>query len=793
MGKTTKKPQNVIAQFIARYRARTKSPLIHWPILAIFAVWFIFSSPYFLKGLVPFPSKYLVTFFAPWSASYGMPLKNNAMPDVITQIYPWKRLTIDTWKQGQIPLWNPYSFSGTVHAGNYQTAVFSPLNVLFFLIHEVDAWSLLVLLQPLLAGLFMYLFLRSLDRSEAASIMGSVAFMFCGFIVVWMAYATLGYAALWLPLILFAVHRQFQKSSWWNLVLLTLGLALSFFSGHFQISLYVSGLTLCYLLAETVRTGRWRVGGILVLFFALGIGLSMPQLTLSFDAFEQSVRSSNFGKGEVIPWQYLITILAPDFFGNPVTRNDWFGHYAEWAGYIGVIPLFLAVFAIIRKKTFQEWFFAAAGFVTLALALPTPLNDLLYTLKIPVLATSGASRIIVLTSFSLAVLAAFGLDGILDAWKARNRKQLIGLTVGTLLFVAFVWMMLFFGSWLPEEKATIAMHNLILPSAMFIACIILALAGFIRKKGVRFVITVSLLGLVAFDLLRFAAKWMPFDPKEYVYPPAKVLSFLNKKEIGYYRVFGNIGNEVGTAFAIPSIEGYDALYQKRYGEFVNSAADGKFHGAGRSVVLADRQGMYTEDLLQLLGVRYVVHRISDGQNVWTFPLWKYPHYRSIYRDEHFEVFENTQAYLRTLLASSYVVARSDAEIVETLWDRNFRRNSMLILEQEPEVKPAEGEGTSAISKYSPTEVVVEVKAAAPKLLFLSDVYEKGWKATIDGAPTALYRADYAFRAVGVPAGEHVVTFAYDPAGFRLGLVLATVAVVVLIGGSIKKLYENSYL
>jgi len=158
-----------------------------WPIIVILVVWFIFSSPYFLHGLIPFPSKYLVTFFPPWNVMYGMPVKNAAMPDVITQIYPWKNLTIDTWRKGAIPLWNPYSFSGTPHAANYQTAVFSPFNLLFFILLQVDAWSLLILLQPLLSGLFMFLFLRELSRSRQASLLGSLAFMWCGFLVVWMA------------------------------------------------------------------------------------------------------------------------------------------------------------------------------------------------------------------------------------------------------------------------------------------------------------------------------------------------------------------------------------------------------------------------------------------------------------------------------------------------------------------------------------------------------------------------------------------------------------------------------
>ncbi len=209
-----------------------------WPIVIIFIVWFVFASAYFLKGLVPFPSKYLVTFFPPWSAQYGMPVKNNAMPDVITQIYPWKKITIDSWKQGQVPLWNPYSFSGTPHAANYQTAVFSPVNLLYFFLPFIDAWSLTVLLQPIFAGIFMYFLLRCLDRSQEASIIGAIAFMFCGFLTVWMAYGTLGWAVLWLPLIFAAVLMHIDKRSWWNPMIISVSIVWSFFSGHFQMSVY---------------------------------------------------------------------------------------------------------------------------------------------------------------------------------------------------------------------------------------------------------------------------------------------------------------------------------------------------------------------------------------------------------------------------------------------------------------------------------------------------------------------------------------------------------------------------
>ena len=123
-----------------------------WPIIFIFSVWFIFANPYFLRNKAPFPGTYQVNNFAPWSANpaWRGPVKNGAMPDIITQIYPWRHLAVELWKQGQIPLWNPYSFSGTPLLANYQSAVLSPFNILFFALPFVDAWSILVLIQPLL-------------------------------------------------------------------------------------------------------------------------------------------------------------------------------------------------------------------------------------------------------------------------------------------------------------------------------------------------------------------------------------------------------------------------------------------------------------------------------------------------------------------------------------------------------------------------------------------------------------------------------------------------------------------
>ena len=70
---------------------------------------------------------------------------------------------------------------------------------------------------------------------------------------------------------------------------------------------------------------------------------------------------------------------------------------------------------------------------------------------------------------------------------------------------------------------------------------------------------------------------------------------------------------------------------------------------------------------------------------------------------------------------------------------------------------------------------------ATGLLVLSDTYDRGWKATIDGQATPVYAANHAFRAVAVPAGAHQVDFRYEPLSFRIAVALSLVTLGAVVG------------
>jgi uncharacterized membrane protein YfhO len=78
---------------------------------------------------------------------------------------------------------------------------------------------------------------------------------------------------------------------------------------------------------------------------------------------------------------------------------------------------------------------------------------------------------------------------------------------------------------------------------------------------------------------------------------------------------------------------------------------------------------------------------------------------------------------------------------------------------------------------------MQVTTTVPKLLFLSDSYDEGWKVTINGKPVPLYRADYTFRAVSVPMGESTVIMEYVPwsIGWGSGISAVALGIIVLYG------------
>ena len=185
--------------------------------LALLLTICLFFTPFFLQGKLPIPADTLVGLYHPYRDLYekefprGMPFKNFLITDPVRQQFPWRTLAIENEKSGTLPLWNPYTFSGTPLLANFQTAAFYPFNILFFLMPFSSAWGLLIIAQPLFAGLFLYLYLRHLKLTQPAAFSGGMVFAFSGFATAWLQWGTIMHTALWLPLILLAIDKVINR------------------------------------------------------------------------------------------------------------------------------------------------------------------------------------------------------------------------------------------------------------------------------------------------------------------------------------------------------------------------------------------------------------------------------------------------------------------------------------------------------------------------------------------------------------------------------------------------------
>src|SRR3990167_9888848 len=152
-------------------------------VLVFVIVSLIFFYPIF-NGRIPFPGDLLIGEYAPYNsysflgyAPGGYPNKGQDF-DVIRLLYPDKEFSIRMFKNLELPLWNPYNFSGNPHAASLQSGPFYPLNILFLFLPYIAPWTIFIVLQPILTGIFSYLFARELKLSTKSSVFSGLLFAF---------------------------------------------------------------------------------------------------------------------------------------------------------------------------------------------------------------------------------------------------------------------------------------------------------------------------------------------------------------------------------------------------------------------------------------------------------------------------------------------------------------------------------------------------------------------------------------------------------------------------------------
>lgn len=118
--------------------------------------------------------------------------------------------------------------------------------------------------------------------------------------------------------------------------------------------------------------------------------------------------------------------------------------------------------------------------------------------------------------------------------------------------------------------------------------------------------------------------------------------------------------------------------------------------------------------------------------------------------------------------------------------RLLRAGERLTLQGAAEARtlPDASGGQVTFIAYDETRVSLRVDAPAPAYLVVKDAYYPGWQATVNDAPTPIYRANLLFRAIPVPAGQSAVVLRFEPTSWRaalyIGIALWLIAILILI-------------
>ncbi|MFN8483657.1 MAG: YfhO family protein [Anaerolineae bacterium] len=713
--------------------------------------------------------------------------------DFFDQFYAFHRFAAGELAAGRLPLWNPYTFSGHPFLADIQSGVFYPPNLAMLLAAAlrggdlpIRALYLQVALHLFLAGAFTYAFARRRLGGRWAALLAAVVFAGGGYLT---SYPPLQLAVLqtdaWLPLLLLLIDKTLSLvetrhgASLPGVLAMGLVWAMALLAGHPQSAMYVGYVALAWGIYRAWQAGiGWWRGALIVAVSALiGLLLAAAQWLPGIEYARLSVRAAaSYDKlAHGFPFRDLVGVILP-------------GVVSVWSPlYVGILPLILAVYAMLRWwRAYDTAFWAALGGVALLLSFGGGLfvYPVFYWLAPGFNIFQGQERAAFLVAFALAMLAGAGLAGLLAAMEERNetqrrkgaKEERSGLSFSaplrlgvTLLFlgliiagVAGVWA--WRGPVAGEGRAQL--WSLAGVGAWLAAFALLALAWlrWPRRRawwvGLAVALAVADLARVALPLLAG-----PVPPPGLGYPVALVepLQAAGTTRVeNEYRLPANYG----VLNSIQDTWGASPLRTQRYADFY-------------AAVPPERRR-------RLLNVGYFLTWHGDVPGMTEVA--QLPVVNGVSGAKETTYLLKTEPGPRAWLVGDVEVV-DDADALARLADPAFDPWQTALVapgggvetRHDASLHPPAMPTQPTYRQFAPGHVAVHVETPAPALLAVSEVWYPGWQATVDGAPAPLLRAYDTLMAVPVAAGAHTVELRFEGPLVKVGLAVSglTLALVGL--------------
>ena len=698
--------------------------------------------------------------------------------DLASFLYPVYHFAARSLKQGIIPLWNPYLYGGAPFVSDIQSGIFYPVNLLIFLLVPeltYPVMEFMAVLHFFLAGAFMYLCLRYLEpraqMHRLAALGGAIAFMFSDLFITHLGNLNMIAVAAWLPLIFLFYHRamlerRLSRAAWAGLFF-----GIATLAGHIQITLFIAlALTLytaCQIAITPPLLSALRSPlSTLILTLAVAFGVAALVLLPGYEMAGHTLRAAldyhQASQYSLAPGQ-LIGLLVPNFFGRD-PRHHWSPWERVEAGYIGVLPLVLALLTVLLRREKLVRFLLGLAVLSLLLALGgySILHGWLYRWVPGFVGLRAPARFVYLMDFGLAILAALGLDVLLRPLKPGQRatyrrllKTAPWVVIGTVLLAAPLG---YFAILDAQSKDAIVFWrvSMAIDSTVLFLLFLAASAAILWMRGCRWVRrnTLGLLavGLIVVDLASTGA-YVDLGHQD----PA--LGFQHPAAIEFLRADPD-------CYRIDTRTDVWEMWQPDL-SLLYGIQD--VWGVVNPLTLADynryweHMGSRSSPLYDFLNAKYVIGSKGVALDWEKFvPVFD--------GDPQVNIYLNTKALPRAFLVHRIRIAADHEEAFNLIHQHDFDPATEVILEgASGEVLPANEAERVSIVSYQPNEILLDVTVTAPGYLVLSEVYYPGWQVCVDGHEEAIQRANYAFRAVHLTPGSHRVRFLFAPLTWKVGL------------------------
>jgi hypothetical protein len=738
-------------------------------------------------------------------------LLSNQHSDILSFWLPRSCLMGRSLSAGDVPLWNPFEMAGTPFAADSQSGWLAlPTMLLSWAFGCGGGLRALIVLQPIMAGLGTYWFLRRERLGRPAATAGGLSFamtMAASTVAISMPFA--GFLA-WTPFVLvgasgyLSAERVSRRLLWLALAALAWGQVATSHMSHGLVM--CTALTFAYVAARSVADvvagrRRWTAAlGWAAGFFAF---LPLANLAILVPRFALISRSSlRAGYGAL---EGTLARAAGIQGRRPIPDT---GIWSGWpfalastpGAYLGAAILLLVPMAFRdRRRRPLVLAFALAGavgyFATVTLFVGNALlRDLVLRLPFGDVYLHNPGRLRYLAMLVLPVLGAIGLQGLLERLPSfREALWWIGGAAALWIGVPLA---------LDADPARFVVVSL--------GAVALVIAVRLVLRGRRWA-PAALVGLLAVELLAGAAwsstyrggtvylglegtdhpalvhgplRW-PEVPLDTYLEPGPIAQHLRQAggDDGRYLAWvppaayfnkGYLFTQdredwpallLGRAivFGLRDVLGYSPIQLPRYWSFIQ--ATNRLPVFYNAAIL---QVPEMEDL-RLLGVRYLV--VHEGQ-----PLPPDVTGEVVASERGYELLELDGWQPRASVVPTWRRVASGVPAFEAVLERGFDPAAEAVVEGDPGIAPAPSglttSGTATYREVRPDDVRIQVETPADAIVVVRNAWDRGWSATVDGAPAPVLRADYLLQGVPVTAGSHQIRLTYHEPAIGRGLALS---------------------